>query len=158
MDAPALLTTVEKAAFLIEVDLFRDVPSEALAALATRMDEGTHAPGDVLLEPDSPDVRLWVVLEGRLSQAYVDQPLDELGRADAFGLLALLGLPQEATVTAVEECRTLSIAPDEYLDVLADNAAFALANLRGLGRRLRECERALRPPSPAAAPAGGGTR
>ena len=155
MDAPALLTTVEKAAFLIEVDLFRDVPSEALAELAARMDEGTHAAGDVLLEPDSPDVRLWVVLEGRLRQVQVDQSLDELGRADAFGLLALLGLPQDATVTALEPCRTLSIAPDEYLDVLVDSAAFALANLRGLGRRLRECERALRPPAAAAAPDGG---
>ena len=158
MDAPVLLTTVEKAAFLIEVDLFRDVPSEALAELAARMDEGTHAAGDVLLEPESADVRLWVVLEGRLRQTRVDQPPDELGRADAFGLLALLGLPQEATVTALEACRTLSIAPDEYLDVLADSAAFALANLRGLGRRLRECEYGVRPPAAPSAPGDGDTR
>lgn len=157
MDAPHPLTTVEKAAFLIEVDLFRDVPSEALAELAGRMDEGTHAPGDVLLEPDTPDVRLWVVLAGRMRQAQAGQPPSELGRADAFGLLASLGLPQEATVTALEQCRTLSIAPDEYLDVLADSAAFALANLRALGHRLRECERSVKQPR-AAAPRGGDTR
>lgn len=155
MDAPTPLTTVEKAAFLIEVDLFRDVPSEALAELAARMDEGTHAPGDVLLEPDSADVRLWVVLAGRLRQAQADQLPGELGRADAFGLLATLGLPQETTVTALDACRTLSIAPDEYLDVLADSAAFALANLRALGRRLRECERALRTQRPGPSGAAG---
>lgn len=159
MDAPAPLTAVEKAAFLIDVDLFRDVPSEALSELAARMDEGSHAPGDVLLEPDSPDVRLWVVVAGRVRLAHSTEAPDELGRADAFGLLASLGLPQEATVTAIDECRTLSIAPDEYLDVLADSTAFALANLRALGRRLRGCERerGVRTPEPRP-PGGGDTR
>ena len=34
MDPQTPLTTVEKAAFLTEVDLFRDVPSDTLAELA----------------------------------------------------------------------------------------------------------------------------
>lgn len=143
MDAPAPLTTVEKAASLVEVDLFRDVPSELLSELAARMEEEWHQPGDVLLEPDSEadDVRLWVLLSGRVAVELGGQTLPALTRGDAFGLLASLGLPQQQTYTALEPCRTLSVAPEEYLDAIADSAAFAIANLRALGRRLQERER-----------------
>ena len=140
MDPQTPLTTVEKAAFLTEVDLFRDVPSDSLAELAASMEEGSHEPGDVLLEPDMPDVRLWVVLSGRLRVTCRDEPRPDFGRGDAFGLLATLGLQQLETVTVAEPCRTLSVAPDEYLDAIADSTAFAIANLRALGRRVRACE------------------
>jgi CRP-like cAMP-binding protein len=161
MDAQTPLTTVEKAAFLTEVDLFRDVPSDMLAELAGRMEDGWHEPGDVLLEPDMPDVRLWVVLSGRMRVVCGDESRPDLGRGDAFGLLASLGLPQLETVTVEEPCRTLSVAPDEYLDAIADSTAFAIANLRALGRRVRAREQCLTPaasspaddiPRPAATP------
>lgn len=156
MDAPAQLTTVEKAAFLVEVDLFREVPSELLSELAARMDEEWHQPGDVLLEPDSEDVRLWVLLSGSVAVEHGGQTLPALTRGDALGLLASLGLPQQETYTAVEACRTLSIAPDEYLDAIADSTAFAIANLRALGRRLQARARVITPE--ADPPAGDGTR
>lgn len=140
MDAQTPLTTVEKAAFLIDVDLFRDVPSDALAELAGRMEETWHAPGEVLLEPDAPDVRLFVILSGRLRVTRGDATVCELERGAAVGLLGALGLPVQDTVTALQPCRTLSIAPDEYLDAIADSMAFALSNLRALGRRLQACE------------------
>lgn len=156
MDTTAPLTTVEKAAFLIEVDLFRDVPSELLSELAGRMEEEWHQPGDVLLEPDSEDVRLWVLLSGSVTAAHGDATLPALARGDAFGLLASLGLPQHETYTAADACRTLSVAPDEYLDAIADSTAFAIANLRALGRTLQSRER-VRTPA-ADPPAGDGTR
>jgi CRP-like cAMP-binding protein len=134
------LTTVEKAALLIEVDLFREVPSDSLAELAARMEEGWHAVGDVLLEPDSPDVRLWVLLSGRIRVDRGDERLPSLERGAALGLLASLGLPQLETYTAEQPCRTLSVTPDEYLDAIADSTAFAIANLRALGRRLQARE------------------
>ena len=145
MDAQTPLTTVEKAAFLTEVDLFREVPSDTLAELAARMEDGSHEPGEVLLEPDTPDVRLWVVLSGRIRVARGEEALRDLGRGDAFGLLASLGLPQLETLTVAEPCRTLSVAPDEYLDAIADSTAFAIANLRALGRRVRAREQRLTP-------------
>ena len=131
------LTTVEKAALLIEVDLFHEVPSDSLAELAARMEEGWHAAGDVLLEPESPDVRLWVLLSGRIRVDRGDERLPSLERGAALGLLASLGLPQLETYTAEQPCRTLSVTPDEYLDAIADSTAFAIANLRALGRRLQ---------------------
>jgi CRP-like cAMP-binding protein len=134
------LTTVEKAALLIEVDLFREVPSDSLAELAARMEEGWHAVDDVLLEPDSPDVRLWVLLSGRIRVDRGDERLPSLERGAALGLLASLGLPQLETYTAEQPCRTLSVTPDEYLDAIADSTAFAIANLRALGRRLQARE------------------
>ena len=134
------LTTVEKAALLIEVDLFREVPSDSLAELAARMEEGWHAAGDVLLEPDSPDVRLWVLLSGRIRVDRGDERLPSLERGAALGLLASLGLPQLETYTAEQPCRTLSVTPDEYLDAIADSTAFAIANLRALGRGLQARE------------------
>ena len=153
MEEQTPLTTVEKAALLIEVDLFREVPSDSLAELAARMEEGWHAPGDVLLEPDSPDVRLWVLLAGRIRVTRGDEQLPSLERGAALGLLASLGLPQLETYTAEQPCRTLSVTPDEYLDAIADSTAFAIANLRALGRGLQARDAA--PTRPAADPTGG---
>ncbi|BCS31957.1 hypothetical protein TBR22_A11610 [Luteitalea sp. TBR-22] len=147
-DARPSLTTVEKAALLLEVDLFHDVPSDALAELAARMEEGSHAPGDVLLEPGAPDVRLWVVLSGRVRVGREADGATEHGPGAAVGLLALLGVVDDESVIVDEPCRTLSVTPEDYLDALADNPAFALANLRALGRRLRASEgRPTRPPT-----------
>lgn len=139
-DGRMLMTTVEKAALLLEVDLFHDVPSDALAELAARMEEGTHEAGEVLLEPGAPDVRLWVLVSGRVRVSRDAEADVERGAGEAVGLLALLGVDDDEAVTAVEPCRTLSVTPEEYLDAIADSPAFALASLRALGRRLRACE------------------
>ena len=136
MDAQTPLTTVEKAALLTEVDLFREAPSDGLAELAARMEESWHAPGDVLLEPGAADARLCVIIAGACRVTRGDDVIGEIGRGEAFGVLAALGLEHDETVTATAACRSLSIAPDDYLDVLADSPAFALSNLRALGRRL----------------------
>ena len=130
-DAPVPLTTVEKAALLLQVDLFHDVPSDALAELAARMEDATHAAGDVLLEPGAPDVRLWVVISGRVRVTRDTTVIADHGPGAAFGLLALLGVIDDEAVTALEPCRTLSVMPEDYLDALADSPAFALANLAG---------------------------
>jgi len=146
MNEQTPLTTVEKAALLIEVDLFREVPSDSLAELAARMEEAWHAAGDVLLEPESPDVRLWVLLSGRIRVDRGNERLPSLERGAAIGLLASLGLPQLETYTAEQPCRTLSVTPDEYLDAIADSTAFAIANLRALGRGLQAREASVTTP------------
>lgn len=144
-DARGSLTTVEKAALLLEVELFRDVPSDALAELASRMEESAHSSGDVLLEPGAPDVRLWVIVAGRVRVVRDTDVIAEQGPGASVGLLALLGVAEDESVIAIDACRTLSVTPEDYLDALADSPAFALANLRMLGRRLRACE--ARPPA-----------
>jgi len=78
-----------------------------------------------------------------------DEWLDAQGRLYITDRKNLLIIRGGANVYPAEVQRVLAMDPR-----VADSAAFALANLRGLGRRLRECERALRPPA-AAAPDGG---
>jgi CRP-like cAMP-binding protein len=140
MDAASQMTTVEKAALLIEVDLFQEVPSDALAELAASMEDTWHEAGEILLEPGAPDARLSVIVDGHVQVRRGEDIVGNLARGSAFGLLAALGLEHRETVTAETPCRVLSIAPDEYLDALADSTAFAIANLRALGRRLQVCE------------------
>ena len=136
MDTP--LTTVEKAALLIDVDLFQEVPSDALAELATLMDESSHEPGDVLHDPQAPDARLSVVVDGRVRLARAGAVVGEIGRGGAFGLLAALGVGDGETATAVQACRNLAIASEDYVEALADSTALAVANLRALARRLHD--------------------
>jgi CRP-like cAMP-binding protein len=157
MDAASQMTTVEKAALLIEVDLFQEVPSDALAELAALMEDTAHEAGEILLEPGAPDARLSVIVDGRVQVRRGDDVVGDLTRGSAFGLLAALGLEHGETVTAETPCRVLSIAPDEYLDALADSTAFAIANLRALGRRLLVCETRVSEPA-RDLPAGGDTR
>jgi len=152
------MTTVEKAAFLVEVDVFRDVPSDALAELATRVEEGTHDDGEVLIDSDAAEARLLVVLEGAVRVSRAGQTVADLGRGDAVGLLAVLGVPQEERVVALGACRTLAIPPEDYLDALADHPAFALSNLRALGRRLQRAEAELSARRSSSPSAGDGTR
>ena len=146
MDAanPAM-TTVEKAALLIEVDLFREVPSDALAELAARMDETAHPSGEILLEPGTPDPRVWVIVEGQVEIRRGTSAAGVLSRGNAFGLWAALGLDQQETVLASGPCRMLSVAPEEYLDAMADSPAFAVSTLRALGRRLQASESVIGP-------------
>jgi CRP-like cAMP-binding protein len=155
MDTP--LTTVEKAALLIEVDLFQEVPSDALAELATLMDESSHEPGDVLHDPEAPDARLSVVVDGQVRLHRGGTVTGEIGRGGAFGLMAVLGLGDGETATAVQACRVLSIASDDYVEALADSTALAVANLRALARRLHEQELGVSGPDARGA-AGGDTR
>jgi CRP-like cAMP-binding protein len=151
------LTTVEKAALLIEVDLFQEVPSDVLAELAAQMEETAHEAGDVLNEPDAPDPRLYVVVDGDVRLARGSAVLGEQGRGSAFGLLAVLGVGSGETGTTLKPSRLLSIAPEDYLDALTGSTALAIANLRALGRRLQEVDRQVSEP---AAPRAGadGTR
>jgi CRP-like cAMP-binding protein len=148
------LTTVEKAALLIEVDLFQEVPSDALAELATLMDESSHESGDVLHDPQSPDARLSVVVDGQVRLQRAGTVIGEIGRGGAFGLLAALGVGDGETATAIQACRILSIASEDYVEALADSTALAVANLRALARRLYEREQDVS--GPAAGRAGGG--
>jgi CRP-like cAMP-binding protein len=136
------------------VDLFQEVPSDALAELATLMDESSHESGDVLHDPQSPDARLSVVVDGQVRLQRAGTVIAEIGRGGAFGLLAALGVGDGETATAVQACRILSIASEDYVEALADSTALAVANLRALARRLREHEQSVS--GPAAGRADGG--
>lgn len=149
IDGRRVLTTVEKATCLVEVDLFRDVPSEALAELAARVEEVTHADGELLLDGDVVEARLLVLIEGTARVTRDGQCVRDLGPGAAIGLLAVLGVPHDEMVTAIGSCRSLVIPPDEYLDALADHPAFALSNLRALARRLQAVEATLSARRPA---------
>jgi len=151
MDDREPLTTVEKAAILIDVDIFHEVPSDALAELAARMDDAWHAPDDVLVEPGGVEARLSVVVSGVLKVVRGTRTVCEVRAGQTFGLLASIGLPHDDQVIAVSECRVLSVSSDDYLDALADSIAFALSSLRALGRRLQACEQGVSSPAPAGA-------
>ena len=151
------LTTVEKAALLIEVDLFQEVPSDVLAELAAQMEETAHEAGDVLNEPDASDPRLYVVIDGDVRLARGGVVLGEHGRGSAFGLLSVLGVGSGESGTTLRPSRLLSIAPEDYLDALTGSTALAIANLRALGRRLQEVDREVSAPTAPGA-AGGDTR
>ena len=68
----------------------------------------SYTPGSTLVDPDVPDVRLRIVLDGLVTVAVDDEPIGEVGHG------SLLGLPQVGSTpiraTARTDVRTVLLA------------------------------------------------
>ncbi|MFO7653979.1 MAG: Npt1/Npt2 family nucleotide transporter [Candidatus Krumholzibacteriia bacterium] len=133
-----MLSVFEKVLFLQHVDLFHDVPTSQLAALAAIAEEVEHLPGDVVYrENDVPDA-LYLVLEGhvRLHQGGRDLAVAE--PMTPFGTWALLDdQPRVVTATVLDEARLLRIDREDFADLLADQVQIAQGIMRAMAHRLR---------------------
>jgi CRP-like cAMP-binding protein len=130
------LTTVERALFLLEVETFKLVSSEELAAIAARMVEMRFEPGQDIYRGADPEGRIFIVVEGAAEQLEQDVVVRRLTRSMGFGLFGLLGLSDEETVRAVEPMHLLCLSREDFIDALSDSPAFALGMIRGLARTM----------------------
>jgi CRP/FNR family transcriptional regulator, cyclic AMP receptor protein len=140
MDEQELLRTVPIFAELSDADI------ASLSKLATRR----RYPKDtvVFFENEEGDF-FFMILEGRIKVTILGDDgreviLSILGPGDFFGEMALLDdEPRSATVVAVTDLQTLSIAPFNFRSVLKSNASITYKVLLGLCQRLRAVERSL---------------
>ena len=134
-----MLSPIEKVLLLQNVEVFAEVPTDQLAALAAIAREVPVLDGDtVFRENDSPDA-LYLVLEGHVRLHQGEREVTTAGRLMSFGTWALFDDdPRVLTATATEDTRLLRIDRNEFNDLLSDDVRIAKGIIRTVTRKLRE--------------------
>lgn len=133
-----MFTVIEKVILLQGIDIFSEVPTEQLAALAAIAEEVSFTPDeDIFSENEFPDA-LYVVLEGRVRLHRDGNEIALVENREAFGTWALLDdEPRVASATAVDEVRLLRIDREDFIDLMADNVQIVQGVLKRVVKRLR---------------------
>jgi ATP/ADP translocase len=134
-----MLSPIEKVLLLQNVEVFSEVPTDQLAALAAIAREVSVLSGDTIFsEHDMPDA-LYLVLEGQVRLHQGDRDITTASRMDPFGTWALFDdEPRVLTATATENTRLLRIDRNEFNDLLSDDVRIAKGIIRTVTRKLRE--------------------
>jgi CRP/FNR family cyclic AMP-dependent transcriptional regulator len=137
-------------ALLDPVDLFRSATPEARRTLSDRGRLRTFQPGQILMRQDDVSDAMHVILAGRVrvERTHSGEPapmvLAELGPNEVVGEIGVLdGGPRTATVTALEETRTLELHRTLLAVVLIQYPEIATDLLRKLSARLRNTDEIL---------------
>jgi CRP/FNR family transcriptional regulator, cyclic AMP receptor protein len=132
------------AALLARTQLFGRLDAGVLEELATRTRRRSYAEGQVVFVQDEPGERLFVLADGvvKLLVRSPDGEVIELARhrpPAVFGEMALLdGGPRSATAEAVEPATLLTLARQDFLDLLHGNPEVVDSLLRLLGQLVRD--------------------
>ncbi len=134
-----MLSLIEKVLILQGVDVFTEIPTDQMAALATISREVSVLAGDdIYRESDRPDA-LYLVLQGKVSLHQGEEQVSEVGLNQTFGTWALFDdEPRVMTATALADSRLLCIGSYEFNDLLADDVRIAKGIIRTVARRLRD--------------------
>ncbi|MFE6613829.1 Crp/Fnr family transcriptional regulator [Amycolatopsis sp. NPDC057786] len=104
-------------------------------------------PGQILALQGSPPTSMFVVLHGWVKISATnyrgeDAPLAARGPAEIVGELApISGLPRSATMSAIDEVRTLVVPREKFLGVLRDRPRIAEEIFRTAAIRLQQSDR-----------------
>jgi ATP/ADP translocase/HEAT repeat protein len=133
-----MLSPIEKVLLLQNVEIFAEVPTDQLAALAAIAREVSVLSGDsVFLQNDSPDAT-YLVLEGHVRLHQGDREVTTASPTTTFGTWALFDdEPRVLTATATEDTRLLRIDRNEFNDLLSDDVRIAKGIIRTVTRKLR---------------------
>jgi CRP-like cAMP-binding protein len=131
------LSLMEKVAFLKSIEMYSNVPTEALAQLAARGREYHFEAGDVIFREGDANRGAFLVVEG-LVEIRKGRALDSIRTAaQGFGELGLKeGEPHHFTATAMQHTHVLNLSNEDMLDAMLDHAEVGVAMVRGLARRL----------------------
>jgi len=134
-----MLSPIEKVLLLQNVEVFGEVPTDQLAALAAIAREMSVLTGDtVYLEDDSPDA-LYLVLEGHVLLHQGEREVTTATKSMTFGTWALFDdEPRVMTATATQDTKLLRIDRNEFNDLLSDDVRIAKGIIRTVTRKLRE--------------------
>jgi len=132
------LTTLEKRLILQKVALFAEIPGEALAELASIVQETRRKAGETVFEKDEPGDSMYVVVEGQVRVHDGEHTLNYLEKGDVFGEMALLDPePRMASVTAALDTHLLRLDSEPFHRLLAGHPDLARGIIRVLSRHLR---------------------
>jgi len=133
-----IMDIIERADFLGRTEIFANLRTEDLAALAALTDEERFREGDVLFREGATGCSLYLVVEGRVLARRGGRTVLEAGAGRTVGDLALLdGMPTHYEAVAAEDSRVLRLGREDFYDVLEERFRVArqvMAYLAGVVR------------------------
>ncbi|MCW5850508.1 MAG: cyclic nucleotide-binding domain-containing protein [Anaerolineae bacterium] len=134
------LATIEKVLFLRGVDLFGELASEDLAAVARIATEVTLRAGERFITQGDLGDCLYIVVEGEAS--IVRQEVGELmrrGPGDIMGEMAIIShRPRSAHCLAITDITALKVTHDDFWQLMEEQPPLARAMMIVLATRLDE--------------------
>ncbi|MBI4512611.1 MAG: HEAT repeat domain-containing protein [Gemmatimonadetes bacterium] len=145
VEDPEMMTIVERADFLRQVEMFSLVRTDYLAKIAAIAKEKTFEPGAELFRQGSPPDAIYFVVEGEVRRLRDGEELEVATRGDAVGYLSvLLGQPTLVTAIARGPVRALYVEEEIFRDFMLDNPAVMLGIIRSLADEVQKAQFAAR--------------
>lgn len=137
-----MISTVEKVLFLKSVPLFREIPGEDLAQIASIADEVEYKGGELVFKEGDIGEAMYLILDGKVRVHRGEKLLVELGEKECFGEMSILDSePRSASVTALSELDLLKIQREDFYEILAQKSEIAHGIIKVLTHRLREANK-----------------
>jgi CRP/FNR family transcriptional regulator, cyclic AMP receptor protein len=130
-------------AVLRMIPLFRGLDGPALKALAGLARQRRCAPGEDIVQQDTPADAVYLIIKGRASVSTVGRNgealvIREIGAGEIIGEVSLLdGGLRSATVKALTKTELVGIDRAPFVQLIGDRPAIALSLLGVLATRLR---------------------
>jgi CRP-like cAMP-binding protein len=128
-----MATTIEKVLALQDLEIFAFASTEHLAQLAALCEQTEVASGKVLFERGHTSVRVYFLVEGRVSMLHEHK--NTTVEKCALDFWSVLGQSEHAaTAQAVDTCFLLSTLLDDFVDLMTAEPEFCLAILKQVAR------------------------
>lgn len=135
--------TIDKVLVLKNVSLFRAIPHEVLAGIATLLTERWAEPGERIFEKGELGDCLYVVESGQVRVQDGDRILGHLGKHEFFGELSLLDAePRSASVFAAERSHFFRLAQSDFYSLISERSDITQAINRALCQMVRKANAA----------------
>ena len=137
---------MDKLSLLQSVPIFSDLSPSDLNKIAQRMIRRTYTKGQMILLEDDLGQTFFVIAEGsvkitRLSDDGREVILAMLGESDFFGEMSLLdGAGRSANVVALESSEVLTLARNDFLEILEEYPKISISFLEELTQRIRKSD------------------
>ena len=137
---------MDKISLLESVPIFSDLSKSDLTKISDRMTHRKFTKNQMILLEDDLGQTFFVIATGsvkitRLSDDGREVILAMLGEADFFGEMSLLdGDGRSANVVALESSEVLTLARNEFLDILEQYPKISISLLEELTNRLRKSD------------------
>lgn len=135
--------TIDKVTVLRNVSLFKAIPHEILAGIATLLTERWAEPGERIFEKGELGDCLYVIESGRVRVQDGDRTLGYLERHQFFGELSLLDAePRSASVLAMERSHLFRLAQSDFYSLISERPEISQAINRVLCQMVRKANAA----------------
>ena len=137
---------MDKLSLLQSVPIFSDLSPSDLNKIAERMIQRTYTKGQMILLEDDLGQTFFVIGGGsvkitRLSDDGREVILAMLGESDFFGEMSLLdGAGRSANVVALEASEVLTLARNDFLEILQEYPKISISLLEELTQRIRKSD------------------
>lgn len=129
---------------LKNVPMFRDLNKKALERIEKIARERSFKAGEVIVKEGDEGVGFFLVTSGKVAVTKEGKDLNTLHDGDFFGEMALLdNYRRSATVTAVDDTKTLAMLRSDFVAELRANADLAIEMLQLMSRRVRDADERL---------------